>query len=249
MVMELVRILHHAAMPLSMLTLPALFIIRPMPMIGMRMMVMRGRWQHMMMVVMLMITVLIGAWCVRPAVTGAAITADTRPNVDVVLCGISSQSVIPIDPSWITSRRPVAQELQLIDVAHQSSLTVHIRIAWPATGPLIHRRTIEDIVAQQIILYDYGDSTLIFEQSGVNGELLRYGNLIDCQCTQRDMPVACNMVDRPAETFSNLFDKRNAAQRCLRSQHEIALRGPIWCDQDLKLHDNTSFLGGYASRK
>lgn len=251
MVMELVRILHYTAVPLRMLTLPALFIIRPMPVIWMRMMVMMGRWRrrHMMMVVMLMVAVLIGTRSVRPAVTGAAITADTWPDVDIVLGGISCQSIIPTDTSRISSRRPVAQELQLVDVTHQSSFTVHIWIARPATGPLIHRRTIEDIVAQQIILHDHRDGTLIFEQSGVNGELLRYGDLIDRQCAQCDMPVACNMVDRPAETFSNLFDKRNAAQRCLRSQHEIALCGLIRCDQDLKLHDNTSFLGGYASRK
>lgn len=194
-----------------------------------------------MMVMMLLVRLLL--------VAGAAFAADlitiTIATAVVPTGDITAihQSVVPDQSLRETKSRPVSQELELVDIAEQSSLAVHVGIAGTAGGLVVNTGPVEDVVAQEVVLHNHGDGGLGLEELGVDRELLGYGDLIEAQSPQSNVALAGDVVDRAPEALANLLNEFQAADRSLRLQNQFALCRSIRSEHNLELQMYTLLYG------
>lgn len=180
----------------------------------------------------------------------AAVAAETMVLVIILIAGqVGSihHAVIPDYTLGEADRSPVHQELELVDVADQCCLAVHVRIARPARGFVVHTGTIENIVAQQVVFHDDGNGALGLEQFGIDRHLLRNSDLIEAQCSQCDMTLPGDMIDRFPKTFADFLNKSQAADRSFRFQYQIPLCRTIGSEHNFELQNSTSFLLWWTS--
>ena len=150
-----------------------------------------------------------------------------------------------LQPGCIPRISPCFQERQLIDLRDKRCLIGHIRIAGTARSTIPQRRLVEQEVLQQIVLDVYGVRIHRIIMARFNGHLLRNVHLVNCQCTKGHMPATVDMVDGFPQSSTKRFHELHTAERYFCVQNQITSSRLIGRHNQLKFHNNTSFLQRY----
>ena len=177
------------------------------------------------------VTVVMMVWRTRGLIlaTGATITSTTTIGSGTRATAAGGRNVVAGDhlvtihhqPQSIASSGPRLEEGELVDHADQRGFVLHIRIAGTAGRTSREAGGIEDEVTQEVVLDHSRHGIGVLVQAGFESHLLRHGDLIRGQRTERGMTTPADVIDRPAQGLSDLTDEANTAKRDFGLQNQF----------------------------